>query len=59
MRDKIEKLFCYQINAQITEIEMCNKIGIDRRTLYNARIQRPISKTTVKKIDNFIEENNL
>lgn len=59
MKVEVEKILEHQIKSGKTEVEACNEIGIDRRTLYNIRVGKPCSASTCEKINNFIEKEGL
>lgn len=60
MEEKIKKLLKHQITNEISETEMCDDIGITRRTLNNLKKgdMRP-HVNTIERIDAFIENNEL
>jgi len=57
MDKKIIELIEYQIVNEISETEMCEKIGITRRTLNNLKEQKvKPHDATIKKIEKYLDK---
>lgn len=54
----ITKIIQYQIEQGITQDELSEKIGVSKKSIYNAR-RGKCSESTLKKIAEFCEKNNL
>jgi hypothetical protein len=59
MINEVEKIIEHQITSGKTEVQVCNEIGVDRRTIYNIRVGKHCSASTQKKINNFIKKEGL
>lgn len=59
MQEKITKILAFQIRNDLTFDQLCDEIGITRRTFHNLRIGENARQSTVNLVDNFIISNNL
>jgi predicted transcriptional regulator len=59
MKEQVKKLIIHQTRIGVTEIELCNEIGISNRTLYSIRAGKEVGNTTINKINKYILEKGL